>query len=44
MFSGLTSQVSSWMGSAKGDQEEKIPTPTDDSNVDNITSDKKDIR
>lgn len=29
MFSGLTNQVSSWMGSAKGDQEEQVPTPTD---------------
>lgn len=30
MFSGLTNQVSSWMGSAKGEQEEKIPTPTEE--------------
>ncbi|XP_017775752.1 PREDICTED: synapse-associated protein of 47 kDa isoform X2 [Nicrophorus vespilloides] len=29
MFSGLTNQVSSWMGSAKGEQEEKVPTPTE---------------
>ncbi|XP_072402578.1 synapse-associated protein of 47 kDa isoform X2 [Diabrotica undecimpunctata] len=33
MFTGLTSQVSSWMGSVKGDQEEKVPTPTEDSNA-----------
>ncbi|KAF2882886.1 hypothetical protein ILUMI_23272 [Ignelater luminosus] len=42
MFSGLTSQVSSWMGSAKGDQEEKVPTPTDDGNAVN-NPEKKDI-
>lgn len=30
MFSGLTNQVSSWMGSAKGEQEEQVPTPTED--------------
>ncbi|XP_073959601.1 synapse-associated protein of 47 kDa-like isoform X2 [Choristoneura fumiferana] len=29
MFSGLTNQVSSWMGAAKGDpQDEEVPTPT----------------
>ncbi|XP_072933090.1 synapse-associated protein of 47 kDa isoform X6 [Epargyreus clarus] len=29
MFSGLTNQVSSWMGAAKGEpQEEEVPTPT----------------
>ncbi|XP_076262704.1 synapse-associated protein 47kD isoform X5 [Rhynchophorus ferrugineus] len=33
MFSGLTNQVSSWMGSVKGETEEKVPTPTDDSNT-----------
>ncbi|XP_056645292.1 synapse-associated protein of 47 kDa isoform X1 [Diorhabda carinulata] len=33
MFTGLTNQVSSWMGSVKGDQEEKVPTPTEDSNA-----------
>ncbi|XP_030746333.1 synapse-associated protein of 47 kDa isoform X2 [Sitophilus oryzae] len=33
MFSGLTNQVSSWMGSVKGDTEEKVPTPTEDSNT-----------
>jgi len=32
MFTGLTNQVSSWMGSAKGEQEEKVPTPTEDTN------------
>ncbi|KAL1493151.1 hypothetical protein ABEB36_011263 [Hypothenemus hampei] len=32
MFSGLTNQVSSWMGSVKGETEEKVPTPTDESN------------
>ncbi|GLV41687.1 Synapse-associated protein 47kD [Carabus blaptoides fortunei] len=30
MFSGITNQVSSWMGSAKGEQEEQVPTPTED--------------
>lgn len=34
MFSGLTNQVSSWMGSAKGEHDEQVPTPTEDtSNV-----------
>lgn len=33
MFSGLTNQVSSWMGTAKGDQEEQVPTPTEDGNT-----------
>lgn len=33
MFSGLTNQVSSWMGSVKGETEEKVPTPTEDSNA-----------
>ncbi|XP_050313984.1 synapse-associated protein of 47 kDa isoform X10 [Anthonomus grandis grandis] len=33
MFSGLTNQVSSWMGSVKGDTEEKVPTPTEDNNA-----------
>lgn len=29
MFSGLTNQVSSWMGAAKGEpQDEEVPTPT----------------
>lgn len=29
MFSGLTNQVSSWMGAAKGEpQDEDVPTPT----------------
>ncbi|KAG5897404.1 hypothetical protein JTB14_013494 [Gonioctena quinquepunctata] len=40
MFSGLTNQVSSWMGSVKGDQEEKVPTPTEDSTV-LVSPDKK---
>ncbi|KAJ8979901.1 hypothetical protein NQ317_017524 [Molorchus minor] len=40
MFSGLTNQVSSWMGTVKGDQEEKVPTPTEDSNV-LVSPDKK---
>nr|XP_023011768.1 synapse-associated protein of 47 kDa [Leptinotarsa decemlineata] len=40
MFSGLTNQVSSWMGSVKGDQEEKVPTPTEDSAV-LVSPDKK---
>ncbi|XP_013173551.1 PREDICTED: synapse-associated protein of 47 kDa-like isoform X4 [Papilio xuthus] len=31
MFSGLTNQVSSWMGAAKGEpQDEEVPTPTKD--------------
>lgn len=31
MFSGLTNQVTSWMGAAKGDpQDEEVPTPTKD--------------
>lgn len=48
MFSGLTNQVSSWMGAAKGGeqppQEEKTsPTPIDDNNqISNI--EKKDVR
>lgn len=42
MFSGLTNQVSSWMGSAKGDQEEKVPTPTEETPIQN--PEKKDIR
>ncbi|XP_044741206.1 synapse-associated protein of 47 kDa isoform X2 [Chrysoperla carnea] len=29
MFSGLTNQVTSLWGSAKGDQEEQVPTPTE---------------
>lgn len=33
MFSGLTNQVSSWMGTVKGETEEKVPTPTEDSNA-----------
>lgn len=29
MFSGITNQVSSWMGAAKGEpQDEEVPTPT----------------
>lgn len=44
MFSGLTNQVSSWMGTAKGEQEEKVPTPTADDGSVNINSEKKDIR
>ncbi|KAB0800955.1 hypothetical protein PPYR_05309 [Photinus pyralis] len=45
MFSGLTNQVSSWIGSGKGDQEEKVPTPTDECNAVNTTTnmDKKDV-
>lgn len=43
MFSGLTNQVSSWMGTAKGEQEEKLSTPIDDASV-NINSERKDIR
>jgi hypothetical protein len=43
MFSGLTNQVSSWMGSAKGDQEEKVPTPTEEGTV-VASPDKKDAR
>ncbi|XP_060516125.1 synapse-associated protein of 47 kDa isoform X3 [Cylas formicarius] len=30
MFSGITNQVTSWMGSVKGETEEKVPTPTED--------------
>ncbi|CAG9759590.1 unnamed protein product [Ceutorhynchus assimilis] len=33
MFSGLSNQVSSWMGSVKGETEEKVPTPTEDSDA-----------
>lgn len=43
MFSGLTNQVTSWMGNVKGDQEEKVPTPTDDNNT-LLSPDKKDGR
>lgn len=32
MFSGFTNQVSSWMESVKGEQEEKVPTPTEENN------------
>ncbi|XP_019880360.1 synapse-associated protein of 47 kDa isoform X3 [Aethina tumida] len=41
MFSGLTNQVTSWMGNVKGDHEEKVPTPTEESNV-LLSPDKKD--
>ncbi|RZC40018.1 synapse-associated protein of 47 kDa [Asbolus verrucosus] len=41
MFSGLTNQVTSWMGTAKGEQEEKVPTPTEEGNV-VLSPDKKD--
>lgn len=27
MFSGLTNQMSSWMGAVKGDQDEEVPQP-----------------
>lgn len=45
MFSGLTNQVSSWMGAAKGgeQQEEKTTAPVDDNNQISNT-DKKDVR
>ncbi|XP_025834405.1 synapse-associated protein 1 isoform X2 [Agrilus planipennis] len=44
MFSGLTNQVSSWMGSVKGDQEEKVPTPTEENtSIDTAAPEKKDI-
>lgn len=46
MFSGLTNQVSSWMGAAKGGEqppEEKIPTNIDENNQINNTE-KKDVR
>ncbi|XP_026738658.1 synapse-associated protein of 47 kDa isoform X2 [Trichoplusia ni] len=34
MFSGLTNQVSSWMGAAKGEpQDEEVPTPTKEATV-----------
>ncbi|XP_066248281.1 synapse-associated protein of 47 kDa isoform X3 [Euwallacea similis] len=33
MFSGLSNQVSSWMGSVKGETEEKVPTPTEENNT-----------
>lgn len=45
MFSGLTNQVSSWMGAAKGGepQEEKNIAPVDD--IDQISNtEKKDVR
>ncbi|KAJ2954943.1 hypothetical protein O0L34_g3274 [Tuta absoluta] len=36
MFSGLTNQVSSWMGAAKGEpQDEEVPTPTREANAAN---------
>uniref|UniRef100_A0A6M2DPZ4 Putative synapse-associated protein n=1 Tax=Xenopsylla cheopis TaxID=163159 RepID=A0A6M2DPZ4_XENCH len=43
MFTGLTSQVSSWMGAAKGEtQEEDVPTPTAEADADlNADGDKK---
>ncbi|XP_026474141.1 synapse-associated protein of 47 kDa isoform X2 [Ctenocephalides felis] len=43
MFTGLTSQVSSWMGAAKGEtQEEDVPTPTAEADVElNTDGDKK---
>lgn len=44
MFSGLTNQVSSWMGSAKGEQEEQVPTPTEDGAAVINPEDKKDTR
>lgn len=45
MFSGLTNQVSSWIGSSKGGEnpEEKLPTPTEDNNPP-ANVEKKDIR
>lgn len=44
MFSGLTNQVSSWMGATKGEQEEKIPTPTAEQGAESISNEKKDAR
>ncbi|XP_052750913.1 synapse-associated protein of 47 kDa isoform X2 [Galleria mellonella] len=39
MFSGLTNQVSSWMGAAKGEpQDEEVPTPTKDATAAGETS------
>lgn len=46
MFSGLTNQVSSWMGSSKSEHpdENKEPNPpVDEGNV-NVTAEKKEIR
>lgn len=30
MFSGLTNQVSSWMGAVRGEHDEDVPQPTGD--------------
>ncbi|XP_053615869.1 synapse-associated protein of 47 kDa isoform X4 [Plodia interpunctella] len=39
MFSGLTNQVSSWMGAAKGEpQDEEVPTPTKDATAEAATA------
>lgn len=43
MFHGITNQVSSWMGAARGDNEEKVPTPTEDINP-IADLEKKDVR
>lgn len=45
MFAGLTNQVSSWMGSAKGEHhDEQVPTPTEEVNTVLPTEEGKDTR
>lgn len=34
MFSGLTNQVTSWMGAVKGENDEDVPQPTASGNPD----------
>ncbi|RVE52556.1 hypothetical protein evm_002675 [Chilo suppressalis] len=42
MFSGLTNQVSSWMGAAKGEpQDEEVPTPTKEATVETAAEGEK---
>lgn len=50
MFSGLTNQVSNWMGKkgegeiTKADDEQTLPSPVVDNSVIGIEPDKKDAR
>ncbi|KAG7309479.1 hypothetical protein JYU34_005447 [Plutella xylostella] len=42
MFSGLTNQVSSWMGAAKGEpQDEEVPTPTKEAGEPSVEGEKQ---
>lgn len=42
MFSGLTNQVSSWMGAAKGEpQDEEVPTPTKEATAESTAEGEK---